>query len=138
MRNLRIAMILYGAIQIAEGFVMWLMPDKFPSFIGFNEQMFMSTDARGFLNFMLILAGVAFIAGGFIIIAGSFNNPWRNANPVRFAILWSALMFVGQIHALIKGSVSFGQIWFVLIITAIFLAAFLIFYPWPFNRKSFR
>jgi peptidoglycan/LPS O-acetylase OafA/YrhL len=135
MRNLRIAMILYGAIQISEGFLMWLVPNNIPSYIGFDEP-FLSADASSIIYYILAIAGAAFITGGCLFIMGSFNNPWRNPTPVRLAVLWSALMLFGQIYAVTRGYVGFGHVWFNVIITIIFLIAFLVFYPWPFNRKS--
>jgi hypothetical protein len=115
---------------------MWLRPNLVSSYIGFNDP-FLSRDATSILYYVLALAGAAFIAGGFLFIMGSFN-PARNVTPVRIAILWSTLMLVGQIYTLIKSYVEFTHVFFNMIITVIFLIGFLVFYPWPFNRKSYR
>lgn len=135
MRNLRLTMILYGAIQIAEGFVMWLLSSNIPSYLGYDKP-FLSTDASNIIAYVAVIAGAAFIVGGCLFIMGSFSNPWRNPTPVRLAILWSALMLTGQIYTLTKGYVEFKHTWASLIITLIFLIALIIFYPWPFNRRS--
>jgi len=130
-------MILYGAIQMAEGLVMWIMPNRIYDYVGFKDFPTYMSVATNFVSYMLAVTGAALIAGGFLFIIGSVN-PAKNINAVRFAILWSALTLAGQIYSVMKEYVTFGAIWWNLTVTAIFLIAFIIFYPWPFNRKSYR
>jgi hypothetical protein len=134
-------MVLYGAIQMAEGIVMWIMPNRIYSYLGFDKypnqfptNMPVATD---FVSFILTVAGAAFIAGGFLFIVGSVN-PVKNINALRFAILWAALTLTGQIYAIVKDYVTFGNIWWSPILTAIFLLGFLFFYPWPWHRESYK
>jgi len=137
MWNLRLSMILYGAIQMAEGLVMWLMPDRIYGYIGFQDFPTYMPIATNFVAYMLAVTGAALIAGGFFFIIGSFN-PLKNVNAVRFAILWSALTLAGQIYAIIKEYVTFGAIWWNLVVTALFLLGFLFFFPWPWRRESYK
>jgi len=137
MWNLRLSMILYGAIQMAEGLVMWLMPDRIYGYIGFQDFPTYMPIATNFVAYMLAVTGAALIAGGFFFIIGSFN-PLKNVNAVRFAILWSALTLAGQIYAIIKEYVTFGAIWWNLLVTALFLIGFLFFFPWPWRRESYK
>ncbi len=135
MWNLRISMILFGAIQMAEGLIMWVAPSYVINTIGFEINL--STDATGFVSYIMAIAGAALIAGGCLFLIGSFN-PMKNVNAVRFAILWSALTLAGQIYSIAKDYVSFGHIWWNLVVTAIFLLAFFIFFPWPWRRQSYK
>jgi len=138
MWNLRLSMILYAAILMAEGIVMWLDPAEVAKVLGFNIFDSMAgLDATNFVSYIFSLMGAALIAGGFVFIVGSVN-PKKNVNVVRFAILWSALTLAGEIYSMIKGYVTFGSIWSNFVITAIFLMAFLIFFPWPWRRESYR
>jgi hypothetical protein len=135
MWNLRISMILFGAIQAAEGLIMWIAPQYVIDTIGFD--IYLNTDATGFVSYIMAIAGAALIAGGCLFLIGSFN-PMKNVNAVRFAILWSALILAGQIYSIAKDYVTFGHIWWNLIVTAIFLVAFFIFFPWPWRRQSYK
>jgi hypothetical protein len=130
-------MVLYGAIQMAEGIVMWVMPDKIYGYLGFQNFPTNNMFATGFVGYILAIAGAAFIAGGFLFIFGSVN-PLKNLNAVRFAILWSALALAGQIYAIVKDYVTLGNIWWNLLVTALFLLAFVFFFPWPWRRESYK
>ncbi len=135
MWNLRISMILFGAIQVAEGLLMWVAPQYVIDTIGFD--IYLSNAATGLVSYIMAIAGAALISGGCLFLIGSFN-PMKNVNAVRFAILWSALTLAGQIYAIMKDYVTFGHIWWNLIVTAIFLVAFFIFFPWPWRRESYK
>jgi hypothetical protein len=129
-------MILYGAIQMAEGIVMWIMPNRIYEYVGFKD-ISISFDAANFISYILAVSGAALIAGGFLFIVASVN-PVKNINAVRFAILWSGLTLAGQIYAIMKEYVTWGNIWWNLVVTALFLVGFLVFYPWPWRRESYR
>lgn len=137
MWNLRLSMILYGAIQMAEGLVMWVMPGRIYDYIGFQDFPTYMPVATNFVGYILAITGAALIAGGFLFLIGSFN-PMNNVNAVRFAILWSALTLAGQIYSIMKEYVTFGAIWWNLVVTALFLLGFLFFYPWPWRRESYK
>jgi len=137
MWNLRLSMILYGAIQMAEGIVMWVMPDRIYGYIGFEDFPTQMPVATNFVSYILAITGAALIAGGFLFILGSFN-PVKNINAIRFAILWTALALAGQIYSIMKEYVTFGAIWWNLLVTALFLIGFLLFFPWPWRRESYK
>lgn len=137
MWNLRLSMILYGAIQMAEGLVMWLMPDRIYGYLGAEDFPTYMVTATNFVNYILVITGAVLIAGGFLFLITSIN-PFKNVNAVRFAILWSALAVIAQIYAISKDYVTFGAIWVNLILTAIFLVAFIYFFPWPWRRESYK
>ena len=119
--NLKIALVIYGAIYITQGIILLVAPDRIADLYGLGE---MSDPA----NFAMTLAGSAFIAAG-VWFAMTFLDPAHNINSVKFAILWSSLMFITPLYALWQGYVEGGHIWFGLVLNAIFVAAFLIFYP---------
>ena len=64
--------------------------------------------------------------------------PVKNINVVRFAVLWNGLTLAGEIYSMVKGYVTFGTIWSNFVITAVFLLAFILFYPWPWKRESYK
>jgi hypothetical protein len=136
MWNLRISMILFGAIQMAEGLVMWILPGRVYEYVGFGD-LYIASDVSNFIAYIMAIAGAALISGGCLFLIGSFN-PMKNVNAVRFAILWSALILAGQIYSIAKDYVTFGHIWWNLVVTAIFLLAFFIFFPWPWRRQSYK
>jgi hypothetical protein len=120
--NLKIALVLYGALYIALGIVLLLAPDRAgESLYGFN---LIDNDLR----YIMAIGGAAFITAG-VWFAMTFLDPVRNINSVRFAILWAGLMFIVPLFALSKGYIEVGQIWLGVIVNAIFAAAFLIYYP---------
>jgi hypothetical protein len=136
MWNLRLSMILYGAIQMTEGIVMWIMPGRVYEYVGFKD-LYISSAITDFVSYLLAVTGAALIAGGFLFIIGGIN-PARNVNAVRFAILWSALTLVGQGYSIMKDYVTFGNIWWNLVVTALFLLGFIVFFPWPWRRESYK
>ena len=119
--NLKIALVIYGAIYITQGIIFLVAPDRMADLYGFgavNDQM----------SYLMAITGGAFIAAG-VWFAMTFLDPIRNINSVRFAILWASLMLVTPLYALWQGYVEADQIWFGLVLNAIFAIAFLVFYP---------
>lgn len=119
--NLRVALIIYGAIHIAQGIILLVVPDRVTEFSGF--------EALVSSEYFLALLGGAFIAAG-VLFAITGLNPLQNINGVRFAILWAGLLLIIPLFALGRDYVDFGHIMFIVIENAIFTAAFLIFYPY--------
>jgi hypothetical protein len=138
MLNLRISMIVYGLINMAEGIVMWLYgvdPASIAGYLGFPDlNLTISGDFANFVAYILAVAGAAFIAAGFSFIWGAIS-PVKNLTVVRLIILWTGLTLAAMIYALIKGFVTFGNTWFSIILSAIFLVAFVFFYPWPWRKE---
>ena len=116
--NLKIALIIYGAIHIVWGFMMLFAPDTMTEFSG------LVTSAEYFL----VLLGAAFVAVGvwFIMTALDIVN---NVGGIKFAVLWSAIMLVAPLFSLWLEYIDFGHIWFIVVINAVFCGVFLVFYP---------
>ena len=119
--NLKIALVIYGAIYITQGIILLIAPDRMADLYGFgavNDQM----------SYLMAITGSAFIAAG-VWFAMTFLDPIRNINSVRFAILWASLLFITPLYALWQGYVEADHIWFGVVLNAIFAIAFLVFYP---------
>ena len=119
--NLKIALVIYGAIYITQGIILLIAPDRMADLYGFgavNDQM----------SYLMAITGSAFIAAG-VWFAMTFLDPIRNINSIRFAILWASLLFITPLYALWQGYVEADHIWFGVVLNAIFAVAFLIFYP---------
>jgi len=119
--NLKVALIIYGAIHIAQGIILLVVPGRVTDFPGFEE---LATS-----EYFLAIIGAAFIAAG-VWFALTGLDPLKNINGVRFAVLWASLLLVIQLYSLGQGYVEFNQIWPSVILNAIFAAAFLVFYPY--------
>jgi hypothetical protein len=121
MRNLKAALIIYGAIHIVQGIIMLVAPERMTDLSGF--------EALGSSEYFLAVIGGAFIAAG-VLFAITGLDPLQNINSVRFAVLWAALLLIIPLFTLWYDYVNFGHIWFIVVQNAIFTAAFLIFYPY--------
>jgi len=118
--NLKIALILYGAIHAVYGIIMLFAPDRITEFYGFEA----ATSAEYFLG----LLGGAFIAAGIWFIMTALDIV-HNASGVKFAILWSAITLIAPLFTLWLDYIDFGHIWFMVVINAVFCGFFLLFYP---------
>ena len=125
MRNLKVALVLFGAIHMVQGLFLIVDPNGLAALLGFTE----SVEALALVRYTMALLGGAFIAAGvwFIITA---LNPLQNINGVRFAIIWAALLLVIQLYTVAQGYIAFSQTWTEISLTAIFTVAFLVFYPY--------
>ncbi len=119
--NLKVALIIYGAIHIAQGIILLVVPDRVTEFSGF--------EVLASSEYFLAILGGTFIAAG-VLFAITGLNPLQNINGVRFAVLWAGLLLIIPLFALGRDYVDFGHIMFIVIENAIFTAAFLIFYPY--------
>jgi hypothetical protein len=119
--NLKVALVIYGAIYITQGIILLIAPQRIADLYGFG-------DVNNHMAYLMTMTGSAFITAG-VWFAMTFLDPIRNINSVRFAILWASLMFITPLYALWRGYVEIDHIWLGLVLNAIFAAAFLIFYP---------
>jgi hypothetical protein len=119
--NLRVALVIYGAIHIVQGIFLIVTPGRSVVFFDF--------DVLGNVVYLLGVIGAAFVAAG-VWFAMTGLDPLKNINGVRFAVLWAGLILAVQLYSLAKGSVDFGQIWPGILLNAAFTAAFLLFYPY--------
>ena len=125
MRNLKVALVLFGAIHMVQGLFLIVDPNGLAALLGFTE----SVEALALVRYTMALLGSAFIAAGvwFIITA---LDPLQNINGVRFAIVWAALLLVIQLYTVAQDYIAFSQTWTEIALTAIFTVAFLFFYPY--------
>ncbi len=122
MRNLKVALVIFGAIYIAQGVVLITNPERISDLMEFGQ-------LADYVPYIFATLGATFIAAAFwFILAGL--DPLRYINGVRFAILWSALFLVTQLYSLIQSYVDFSQVWTGIVLNAIFIVAFLFFYPY--------
>jgi hypothetical protein len=124
MNNLKASLFLYSGISVLMG-VALLFPDGTAEFLGIN--------APG-SGFIFSLLGAANIAVAYLFMVAGFN-PLLNLTILRFAVIWSALMLITSVYSILADYVTWGHIWFAVVIHAIFLLAFLIFYPWRRARE---
>ena len=118
--NLKVALIIYGAIHIVWGIIMLVAPDRITEFSGF--------EVVSSAEYFLALLGGSFIAAGVWFIMTSLDIV-NNAGGIRFAVLWSAIMLITPLFTLWLDYIDFGHIWFMVAINAVFCGAFLLFYP---------
>ena len=122
MRNLKVALVLFGAIHITQGIVLIIAPDRVAELSGFGE-------LAVYVPYIFAILGATFIAAGVWFITTSFD-PLQNITGVKLAILWSALLLIVQLYTVTQGYVTFSQTWTEIALTAIFTVAFLFFYPY--------
>ena len=113
--NLKIALIIYGAIYIVYGAIMLIVPDWVTEFSGFEAVIS--------AEYFLVLLGGAFVAAGVWFIMTALNIV-KNASAIRFAVLWSAIMLIAPLFSLWLDYIDFGHIWFIVVINAVFLRGF--------------
>jgi hypothetical protein len=126
MINLKIALILYGAINIVEGALMWLVPGWLVKTL-FNVSYVASQ--YHYSGYIFVVLGAASIAAGLLMVVAAMQ-PLKNINAVRFTILWGALILVGQWYSLIKEYITWGDIAMPVLLNLVFLLALVVFYPW--------
>ena len=119
--NLRVALIIYGAIHIVQGIILLVAPERMTELADFAT--------LGPSEYFLAIIGGTFIAAG-VWFAMSGMNPLQNINGIRFAILWAGLLLVIPLFTLAYSYVNFGHIWFMVVQNAVFAVAFMIFYPY--------
>ncbi len=122
MRNLKVALVLFGAIHITQGIVLIIAPDRVAELSGFGE-------LAVYVPYIFAILGATFIAAGVWFITTSFD-PLQNITGVKLAILWSALLLIVQLYTVTQGYVTFSQTWTEIALTAVFTIAFLFFYPY--------
>jgi hypothetical protein len=126
MNNLKIAMILYGAINIAEGILMWFVPGSIVSRMFGVDYV---ASEYHFFGYVFVLLGAASLTAGLLMIVAGLK-PLANVNVIRFSILWSALVLLGQIYSLGAQYITWGDVLVPVVLNFIFLLGMVIFYPW--------
>ena len=119
MNNLKASLFLYSGISVVMG-VLLMFPVNTAEFLGIG-----STPS----GFIFALLGGAYIAAAYLFMVAGFR-PLLNTVVIKFAIIWSALMILGSIYSILAEYVTWGHIWFFVVIHFIFFLALTIFYPW--------
>ena len=122
MRGLKIALVVFGILNIVCGAAFIIAPYQLASMYGFGE-------IGGYMLYLMSGLGVSFIAPSVWLILAS-RDPIRNITWVKFAILWCVLSVVVSLYSIAQGSVSFSQAGFGIILDGVFAIAFFAFYPY--------
>jgi hypothetical protein len=125
LKALRVTMIVWAVFHIILGLVLVVAPYQAADMFGFEE-------AASYLVYIAALLGACYIIVSVWIILAA-RDPLRNISWVRFLLVLSVLDLIVQLSSLFQGAVDFSQVGIGIIITAIFTAALLVFFPW---RKS--
>ena len=128
LKALKVTMIVYGVIGILFGLVYIFIPQQFGEMMGYGE-------GPAWIMYMSAGLGVCLIAPSVFLIAAA-RDPLRHIYWVKFAILWAVLGLVIALYSTIRGYVGFDKTGMEIIMQAVFLAAFLVFYPWRGARSS--
>ncbi len=130
---LKVLLWIYGIGLILMGLCCIITPDWIFETLSLSGILNLSNNA------LLIGAelGIVYIAAG-VWIAAAGRDPLRHLTWIKFAILKSALSIVALIYVFIQEYVdSFSSVMIPVIFDAVFMIAFLIFYPWKTkNTKS--
>jgi hypothetical protein len=121
MRNIKATLIICGAVYITEGIILLVAPERVNGMYGFET-------LTPSMSYLMAITGSAFISAGVWFIM-TVLDPLRNINAIRFAILWASLLAVGPLYSLWQGYVDIGQVWFEMVLNAVFVIALLVFYP---------
>ena len=121
-RALKIALIVFGVLEIILGVSLAIFPEQAAAMVGVSNP-------PGYLIYTLISFGLCLIAPSvyLIIIA---RNPLRHIYWVKFAILWCIFGAVGGLYAVLRGAVDFNQAGMQIIMDAVFAVVFLALYPY--------
>lgn len=125
-RGLKIAMIVFGSIEILLGLSLVVIPDQAASMAGVSE-------VSGYVVYAMASLGMCLIAPSFFLILAA-RNPLRHINWVKFAISWCILGVVGGLYSVTRGDVDFSHVGTQIIMDAVFAVAFLALYPYRRSR----
>ena len=127
-KALKVTMIVYAAIGILFGLAYIFVPQQLGQMMGYEQ-------GPPYIMYMMAGLGACIIAPSVFLIAAA-RDPIRHIYWVKFAILWSALVMIIALYSTIRGYVGFDKTGMEIIMKAIFLVAFLVFYPWRAARNN--
>ena len=128
LKALKVTMIVYGVETILLGLAFIFIPRQFGEMMGYEQ-------GPDYILFVLAGLGVCLIAPSVFLIAAA-RDPIRHIYWVKFAILWTILTIVIALYSFIQGYVDFGKVAMDIILEAVFLVAFLVFYPWRAAKEA--
>jgi FtsH-binding integral membrane protein len=119
---MKIALVVFGVIEIMLGLSLVIFPDQTANMVGFSKP-------SGYLIYTMVSLGMCLIAPSVYLIVVS-RDPLRHINWVKFAILWCILGVVGGVYSIVMGAADFNQVGMQIIMGAIFAVVFLALYPY--------
>jgi hypothetical protein len=122
-KGLKVAMIIWAAIAILVGLAYIFLPSQLSAMGGFEK-------APAWVDYVLALLGVCFIATAAFVIVAAVRGPLKHIMWIQFAIVVTILISVVAACAIMRGLVTFSQEGPLLIVNAIFAVVFLTLYPW--------
>ena len=121
---LKVTMIVRGVIGILFGLAFIFIPKQLGETFGYA-----TGEVPIYMLSFLATLGITMIAPSIFLISAA-RDPLKHISWVKFAILACALLLVIDLYSAIQGYVTFSQETMGIIMQVVFLAAFLIFYPW--------
>jgi len=122
-KGLKVAMIIWAVIAILVGLAYIFLPGPLSEMGGFEK-------APAWVDYVLALLGVCFVATGVFVIIAAAQGPLKNIIWVQFSIVMTVLIAIVAACAIIRGLVTFEQEGPLLIVNAVFAVVFLALYPW--------
>ncbi len=127
-RALKVLLIVTAVFHISVGLALTITPEQWASLAGIAQ-------ISVYERWLMGLFGISLISGG-VFIAAARRDPLQHIYWVKFAILRSILTVVFGIYLLVQDYVTFSQVGPIIVLDAIFAAAFLILYPWRAARAN--
>ena len=121
-KALKVLLYIYGIILVLSGLALIFMPD----------QMAASWGVSGITNFAKFCGaglGAIYLAAGIWVLVAT-RDPLRHINWVKFVITKGALSIVVGVYAIIVGYIELQPSLWILIVDAVLIILFLVFYPW--------
>jgi len=123
---LRVVLIVYGAVLLLMGLGGIILPEQVSGMFGVEEY-------NDNMIYMTMAVSVFSLAAGIWIIVAA-RDVLRNIIWVKFSVTMAGLSAVLLVYSSIKGYIDFGQVLPAIILWAIFIVLFLVFYPWKAAR----
>jgi hypothetical protein len=129
LKALKVTMIVWGVLHILMGLAFIFVPRQLGEMFGYT--------AEGPVHILAFLAslGVGMLVPGIFVMVAA-RDPIKHIWWVKFAILTAVLSLVVELYSVIMGYVTFNQASGGIILPAVFIVAFLIFYPWRGPREA--
>lgn len=129
LKALKVTMIVWAVFHIILGLAFIFIPQRLGEMFGYT------TEGPEYMLSFLASLGVAMIAPAVFVIVAA-RDPIRHILWVKFAILCAILHLVIELYSVIQGYVTFGQAATAIISPAVFIAAFLVFYPYKAAKEG--
>jgi len=121
-RALKVALIVFGVIEILLGLSLIITPDQAASTFGVSE-------VSGYLKYLIAQLGTCLISFSVFLIVAA-RDPLRHINWVKFAIVICILGAAAGLYAVVQGAVAFSQAGMQIIMDFVFAVVFLALYPY--------